>query len=105
MRGNASMMVLSRCKKYAQCCCELSNRFIIMFPRQYVDFVFRFIFMRIAFQEEVDDVLMMSMEEILAEAESGGNFTPDSIFACKEYVKLKGSPPTSGARPPVEFSE
>ena len=54
-------------------------------------------------QEEVDDVVMMSMDEILTEAESGGKFTPDSIFACKEYVKLKGSPPTIGDRPSVEI--
>jgi hypothetical protein len=53
----------------------------------------------------VDDVLMMSMDEILAQAESGGNFTPDSIFACEEYVKLKGSPVPSGDRPTVEFVE
>lgn len=51
----------------------------------------------------MDDVVMMSMDEILTEAESGGKFTPDSIFACKEYVKLKGSPPTIGDRPSVEI--
>jgi hypothetical protein len=54
-------------------------------------------------QEEVDDVLMMSMDEILSQADDGGLFTPDSIFACREYVKLKGSPPASGNRPKVEF--
>jgi hypothetical protein len=47
---------------------------------------------------------MMSMEEILSQAEScSDNFTPDSIFACKEYVKLKGCPQVSGDRPLVEF--
>jgi hypothetical protein len=49
------------------------------------------------------DVVMMSMDEILAQAASDGNFTPDSIYACKEYVKLKGSPVASGSRPSVVF--
>ena len=47
----------------------------------------------------------MSMEEILAEAESGGKVTPDSIFACKKYVEMKGVPEVSGDRPAVEFLE
>jgi hypothetical protein len=55
-------------------------------------------------QEEVDDVVLMSMEEILAAAESGQNFTADSISACKEYIRLKGScPQTTSERPAVIF--
>ena len=41
-------------------------------------------------KEEVDSVYMMSMQEILTRAENGEDFTPDSIYACKEYVKMKG---------------
>ena len=37
--------------------------------------------------EEVDSVHMMSMHEILTKAENGENFTPDSIFACRQYVE------------------
>lgn len=40
--------------------------------------------------EEVESVHMMSMAEILERSEAGENFTPDSIHACKEYVKMKG---------------
>ena len=40
--------------------------------------------------EEVDSVHLMSMQEILSRSESGELFTPDSIFACKEYVKQRG---------------
>jgi hypothetical protein len=58
----------------------------------------------VVLQEEVDDVLMMTMDEILAQAESGNvNFTPDSIYACQEYVKLKGLPTAIGERPSVQF--
>eukprot|EP00600_Ochromonadales_sp_CCMP1393_P005276 CAMPEP_0174969210 /NCGR_PEP_ID=MMETSP0004_2-20121128/8615_1 /TAXON_ID=420556 /ORGANISM="Ochromonas sp., Strain CCMP1393" /LENGTH=195 /DNA_ID=CAMNT_0016218633 /DNA_START=55 /DNA_END=642 /DNA_ORIENTATION=+ len=41
-------------------------------------------------EEEVESVHMMSMKEILARFEAGESFTPDSLYACKEYVKLKG---------------
>lgn len=41
-------------------------------------------------KEEVDSIEIMSMKEILDRYEAGENFTPDSIFACKEYIKLKG---------------
>lgn len=54
-------------------------------------------------QEEVSDVLLLSMEEIITAAECGQNFTADSIFACKEYVRLKGCPQTTSPRPPVIF--
>ncbi len=43
--------------------------------------------------EEVESVHMMSMEEILRRDEdkdNGENFTPDSMFACREYVRLRG---------------
>lgn len=54
-------------------------------------------------KEEVDDVVMMSMDEILKLAESGGDITADSIAACKQYVKLKGIPQPLGERPAVTF--
>eukprot|EP00428_Durinskia_dybowskii_P065500 CAMPEP_0170379510 /NCGR_PEP_ID=MMETSP0117_2-20130122/13380_1 /TAXON_ID=400756 /ORGANISM="Durinskia baltica, Strain CSIRO CS-38" /LENGTH=176 /DNA_ID=CAMNT_0010634951 /DNA_START=179 /DNA_END=709 /DNA_ORIENTATION=+ len=41
-------------------------------------------------KEEVESVHLMSMKEILESSDAGENFTPDSVFACKEYVKLKG---------------
>jgi hypothetical protein len=41
-------------------------------------------------KEEVDSVHFMSMEEILQRYSNGEPFTPDSIHACQEYVKLKG---------------
>ena len=44
-------------------------------------------------QEEVESVHMMSMHEIIERFERGEKFTPDSIYACKEYVKIKGCPP------------
>jgi hypothetical protein len=47
-------------------------------------------------QEEVDDVVLMSMDEILERARAGEQFTPDSVHACLEYVKLKGSIPVVG---------
>lgn len=40
--------------------------------------------------EEVDSVHMMSMAEILERCSAGENFTPDSIHACREYVKMRG---------------
>jgi isopentenyldiphosphate isomerase len=41
--------------------------------------------------EEVESVSMMSMEEIVRRDEDKG-FTPDSLFACREYVRLFGAP-------------
>lgn len=40
-------------------------------------------------EEEVESVHMMTMDEILSRFESGEPFTPDSIAACKEYVRLR----------------
>jgi hypothetical protein len=41
-------------------------------------------------KEEVDAVEKMSMREILSRFDNGELFTPDSVFACREYVKLHG---------------
>jgi isopentenyldiphosphate isomerase len=49
-------------------------------------------------KEEVDEVEMMSMKEILDRADAGENFTPDSIHACREYVKQKGFLETIGPK-------
>lgn len=56
---------------------------------------------------EVQSVHMMTMKEILERAGNGEDFTPDSIHACKEYVKLKGFPEPVGDRPSpiVTFDE
>lgn len=43
-------------------------------------------------EEEVESVHMMSMQTILEQAANGENFTPDSVFACQEYVKRYGYP-------------
>ena len=40
-------------------------------------------------EEEVESVHMMTMDEILERADSGEDFTPDSIHACREYVRYK----------------
>lgn len=48
--------------------------------------------------EEVDSVHLMSMREILERSDAGENFTPDSIHACREYVKLKGMPEPKGPK-------
>lgn len=50
-------------------------------------------------EEEVESVELMSMREILERAEQGEQFTPDSIQACKEYVRLKGFPEPDGPKP------
>ena len=45
--------------------------------------------------EEVESVHMMSMADIIRRHEnkdSGEHFTPDSLFACREYVRLYGAP-------------
>lgn len=47
-------------------------------------------------KEEVESVHMMSMKEIIDRFDKGENFTPDSLFACKEYVKIKGFPEPIG---------
>jgi 8-oxo-dGTP pyrophosphatase MutT (NUDIX family) len=54
-------------------------------------------------KEEVQDVEMMTMQEILDRAKSGEDFTPDSIFACEEYVKQKGIPVPVGNRHEVVY--
>lgn len=53
--------------------------------------------------EEVDSVVLMSMDEILASVAAGGNFTPDSIFACMKYIKLKGVLAPTGDKEEVVF--
>jgi isopentenyldiphosphate isomerase len=53
---------------------------------------------------EVQSVNMMSMQEILDRAASGEHFTPDSLHACKEYVKLKGMPEPLGSAPKVNIN-
>lgn len=54
----------------------------------------------LALQEvEVEEVEMMSMNEIITRSKNGiDKFTPDSIFACHEYMKLLGSPDVKGDR-------
>jgi isopentenyldiphosphate isomerase len=42
--------------------------------------------------EEVESIHLMSMSEILERAANGEKFTPDSIFACNEYIKRYGIP-------------
>ncbi len=49
--------------------------------------------------EEVESVQMMTMEEILQRFDVGEKFTPDSMFACHEYVKRYGIPQACGPRP------
>lgn len=57
-------------------------------------------------KEEVESVHMMSMQEILSASSSGQeSFTPDSIYACKEYVKMRGLLTAGESRPIVEFVE
>lgn len=53
--------------------------------------------------EEVDSVELMSMEEIIRRFEAGENFTPDSVFACKEYIKQRGMPNPTGIKTEVEI--
>ncbi len=45
---------------------------------------------------EVEEVVKMSMQEILERAERGENFTPDSIDACRRYSAARGLPTVSG---------
>jgi isopentenyldiphosphate isomerase len=47
---------------------------------------------------EVEECVKMSMSEILARAETGESFTPDSMEACKRYVKMKGCPEVTGEK-------
>jgi 8-oxo-dGTP pyrophosphatase MutT (NUDIX family) len=49
--------------------------------------------------EEVESVHFMSLKEIIERFEAGDKFTPDSIFACMEYMKMKGCPEVTGPRP------
>ena len=54
---------------------------------------------------EVEDVEMMSMDEIISRSQNGiEKFTPDSIFACHEYIKLLGSPSVIGEKLKPQFS-
>lgn len=50
-------------------------------------------------EEEVESVHMMSMEEIIERFETGENFTPDSLHACREYINMKGLPDPIGPKP------
>jgi 8-oxo-dGTP pyrophosphatase MutT (NUDIX family) len=43
--------------------------------------------------EEVDSVHLMSMKEIFERFDRGEKFAPDSMCACREYVKIRGFPP------------
>ena len=43
-------------------------------------------------EDEVESVHLMTMEEIFSRFDRGDLFTPDSLFACREYVKLRGLP-------------
>lgn len=54
---------------------------------------------------EVDAVEKMSMQEILDRYEAGEKFTPDSIAACKEYVKRKGCPEVTSDKPTLPHIE
>lgn len=57
-------------------------------------------------KEEVDSVHMMSMQEIFDRYERGEKFTPDSIHACREYVRTRGMPePLAPNVKPVVYSE
>lgn len=42
---------------------------------------------------------MMSMREILDRHAVGERFTPDSIFACEEYVRVRGIREAVGPKP------
>lgn len=42
-------------------------------------------------KEEVESVHMMTMEEIIRRADAGENFTPDSVHACREYLRHKSA--------------
>jgi len=50
-------------------------------------------------REEVETVEMMSMREIMDRYSTGEMFTPDSIFACKEYVRVSGIREAVGPKP------
>ncbi len=50
---------------------------------------------------EVDAVEKMSMQEIITRADNGEYFTPDSIEACRQYVKCKGLPSITGEKTQV----
>ena len=55
-------------------------------------------------QEEVDEVEMMSMQEIITKSDTGElPFTQDSICACKKYVELYGYPEPHGDRPTLQL--
>jgi len=50
---------------------------------------------------EVEEVVKMSMSEILTRAGNGEKFTADSMAACRRYVQEKGCPPVTGEKTPV----
>eukprot|EP01038_Epipyxis_sp_PR26KG_P006773 gene6773-9277_t len=49
-------------------------------------------------KEEVESVHLMSMREIIDRFNVGEKFTPDSLHACMEYVKLFGFPEVIGEK-------
>jgi len=53
-------------------------------------------------ESEVESVHLMSMQEILQRFDAGELFTPDSVAACREYVKLRGLLPVKEGVPPKE---
>jgi len=53
--------------------------------------------------EEVELVEMMSMRELLERFDQGESFTPDSIHACREYIKMRGYLDPIGPRPVPEI--
>ena len=52
-------------------------------------------------ETEVASVEKMSMGDIISRYESGEKFTPDSLAACYEYIKIKGIPEVL-CSPPTE---
>eukprot|EP01035_Chromulina_nebulosa_P018483 gene18483-24196_t len=54
-------------------------------------------------KEEVESIHLMSLNEIFDRYDSGEKFTPDSIYACKKYVELKGYPPILGPKPDIKL--
>lgn len=52
---------------------------------------------------EVDEVAMMSMQEIMERATADDDFTADSMDAVRKYVELKGYPEITADRPVPEL--
>jgi isopentenyldiphosphate isomerase len=55
-------------------------------------------------KEEVADVEMMSLKEITQRFESGELFTPDSMHACYEYIKMRGFLEPIGPKPTPNYT-